>query len=153
MKLVREKAVFYLYVLFLLFIATSISLTSEAYAEDSSNRMLQLVTSTILYVGILGVVVSAVWINILRKRNKTEDKKKKISEWGIWCFCKCKEAKLADGVMGVSFLGVIITINNIETYQMAYWFLAIFIVSFGMHCMLNGVNYKYIKQRIGESKL
>lgn len=65
---------------------------------------------------------------------------------GIISFFKNKEAVIVDIILFMSVIAVaIILILNIMSDWLIILCLAILFISFNLHCILNGINYMYIK--------
>lgn len=67
---------------------------------------------------------------------------------GLICFFKNKNAKIADCVMFGAVIGVAVTGIFFNNLYVLHIFLALFVFSFGMHCMLNGKNYIYLNYQV-----
>ena len=101
------------------------------------------------WIGLIGTITMAVKINYSRKKSyRFEDKPLKVKQLGLISFFKNKEAKVADIAMFASCICFIVTRICTDNLYWLFIFLALFVFSFGMHCMLNGKNYIYLNQKV-----
>lgn len=145
----QRKSMFFLYVVFLLVCSIAIVLMPVASAYKDSTRIPMLVSGGAFWAGLIGTVVIAVMINTFRKRSPAfADKRSKRKRPGLTRFFTNKEARIADIAMIISVPAFIISrICSGNLYPM-FIFLALFLFSFGMHCMLNGESYIYLKSKV-----
>ncbi len=97
----------------------------------------------------IGLIIGQVmfWISDFTRKN-TEEKSESVSflEWGALSFFRNNESKIADVILIVSVILILILIVfKISNTWLIVLSLAILFMSFNLHCMLNGVNYSYIK--------
>lgn len=103
----------------------------------------------------LGLIIGYVLLFILSKHRKAKTKPKK-SKPGIIVFFSNKPAKIADLTMvGSLILTLVFTFIPFLSFGIEIVFLAILVFSIHMHCLFNGVNFKYINSIINkrESKI
>lgn len=109
---------------------------------------LWLILNGILFWGSFFILLgSALRFGQLRKRSHfTTEKAAGCNQLGLIHFCQNPGAKLADTVMCLSLGGLIIVSIWAQGMQILVFFLlSVFIFSFGMHCLLNGAGYLYVK--------
>lgn len=142
----RRKVMFLLYVLFLA--ALSVSLLLMPFGIRLADRTLWLTyTSGVLFwVGLLGTVVMVLCIAGSCRRDKRRSPSQPQSNpCGLVRFFQNTPATVCDILMMVSFAGWIATCIWARMTIWPFPFLSLFVFSFGMHCMLNGSNYIYLK--------
>lgn len=85
-------------------------------------------------------------VNKSRKSKLKDNKNKKKYKPGIICFFSNKYAIVADITMGFAFIMTIIfRIFPVLNEVLFVVFAMILILAINMHCIFNGVNFKYIK--------
>ena len=74
---------------------------------------------------------------------------------GVFSFAKNRESKIADITLYLSviLLGIIIW-TNIKTGWIIIGVVSILVLSFNIHCVFNGKNYRYLKEirKLGKEK-
>lgn len=103
----------------------------------------------------LGLIIGYVLLFILSKHRKAKTKPKKCKP-GIIVFFSNKPAKIADLTMvGSLILTLVFTFIPFLRFGIEIVFLSILVFSIHMHCLFNGVNFKYINSIINkrESKI
>ncbi len=80
------------------------------------------------------------------EQQKTKDKALSKSKSGVISFFKTPEGKIADLAMIISFVAVIVIIcMQVKSQWLILGCVSVLYLSFNMHCLLNGKNYRYIK--------
>lgn len=126
---------------------SSLSLIGVAFADFNGSgfpRFIAYFTGAAFWSFLIaGYVLLAVVSNRRKadKRTKVTDKRP-----GILCFFTSKEAKIADIGMFAAILFVLV-FSFIPGISVAVRiiFIALLVLSVQMHCILNGVNYRYIR--------
>ena len=145
----RRKTQLVLYIAFLAVCAISILLMPVAGTEKEASKLLPVIFGGGFWVGLIGTVFVAININNSRKRSYVfKYRYYDAKQFGLISFFKNKEAKIADITMFASIICLIITRIFVDNIYWMFIFLALFVFSFGMHCMLNGKNYVYLKQKV-----
>lgn len=145
----RKKRQFILYIVFLLIWSIAILLMPFASVYKEVTKILLVVSGGGVWIGLLGTVTMAVKINKARKRSyRFREKYPASKHLGLISFFKNKEAGIADIGMFVSIAGFIVTRICSDNIYWLFIFLALFVFTFGMHCMLNGMNYIYLNQGV-----
>ena len=99
-------------------------------------------TAFILTVGM------AVRINKSRHRSELFNREYEgLKKIGLLHFFQNKEALVMDAMMFTSLIVLIIIRVLKANVTVQSLFISLFVFSFGMHCMLNGINYVYIKYK------
>ena len=138
-----------LYVTFLMLLAVAFLLMPIASAQKDTTKILTVISGGFFWIGLVGTIVMAIKIDKTRKRSgKLRDKKSKVKQIGLLSFFKNKEAKIADIAMFASIICFIVARICTDNLYWLFTFLATFVFSFGMHCMLNGKNYIYLNQGV-----
>lgn len=141
----RRKKRLILYVTFLLIWSLAILLMPVASVQKEATKILLFVSSGGFWIGLLGTVTMAVKINKARKKSyRFREKCPASKRIGLISFFQNKEAIIADVGLFVSIAGFVVTGICSDNIYWLFIFLALFVFTFGMHCMLNGINYKYI---------
>lgn len=119
--------------------------------QKSEETMIPLqITGICFWIGIMGVIISTVFLNRIRKKDSTFiQKKKNVFLVGALCFFQNIYGMIADVLVLVTGIGFVIVINLTSNLYVQFSFLALLIFSLGMHCMLNGICYKYVCSKRG----
>ena len=141
----RRKRMLVLYVTFLLIGSIAVLLMPIASVQKEATKIPMFISGGGFWIGLIGTITMAVKINKARKRSyRFREKYPESKQLGLISFFKNKEAIIADVGMFVSIAGFIVTRICSDNIYWLFIFLALFVFTFGMHCMLNGMNYKYI---------
>ena len=93
-------------------------------------------------------VRTAVKINNARRNNIVFNKKYSgLKKLALIHFFQNKPAWIMDSLMFGSLVMVVISKIREWDIKIQFLLIAIFVFSFGMHCMLNGINYIYIRYK------
>ena len=103
------------------------------------------------WLGAVGTIAAAMQIHRNRSK-KRSPKKAGIRQSGLCCFFQNPEAMVADGLLFASILGFILIRICTDSLYGPFIFLALFVFSFGMHCMLNGKGYQSLNQQVRREK-
>ena len=145
----RRKRMLIPYVAFLAIWSIAILLMPFASMKKEATQIPMFISGGGFWIGLIGTVAVAVMINNARKRSDRLGKKRpEMKQLGLISFFKNREAKIADIVMFVSIICFIVTRICTDNIYWLFIFLASFVFSFGMHCMLNGKNYIYLNQEV-----
>lgn len=147
---------FYLYIFFLFLLSLSVAIMPCVSYISESMRLWSVINGILFWSGVGGVIFFALNINKSRCIDKNYNKKyaEKITP-GIILFFQNEHAKIADIIMFISIIGIVITVVFTKNNIIIFIMISAFIFSFGMHCMLNGINYIYINykiRRVGENE-
>lgn len=142
----RRKRMLYIYTLFLFVCAVSFVLMPIGGSMEEKTKIPMVISGVIFWIGLLGTVFTALKINRCRKNDYRFNKKfGNLRQPGLICFFRNRPALIFDSMMFISIAGVIVAKLCTKELLPTFIFLSLFVFSFGMHCMLNGINYKYIK--------
>ena len=115
-----------------------------------TQRMLAYVIAFLFWASIIAQIVFVrLSSNERKKLNRKLHKSKEINQsfLGIFSFFKNREAIVADVILFLSviLLGVIIW-TNVKTSWIIIGVVSVLVLSFNLHCVLNGKNYRYLKE-------
>ena len=148
----QKKQKFFLYTGFLLLWSLAIAIMPVASAVKEKTRLLLYFSGAAFWLGAVGTVYMALQICLSRKDSRHIDVKSiRLKKLGVLNFFQNKAARIADIVMFISIIGFVI-IRCTDVTTVSFIFFAVFIFSFGMHCMLNGINYKYMNNEVRRDK-
>lgn len=138
-----------LFVAFDIIFATSIIVLPFVLTSDEAMVPYRFLVGALFWIGLLGLIATAVWINTKRRRSNgfkiASEGKKKL---GAIHFFQNYYATAADIIMLVSLLAVILLEWVANRQSLAISTIGVFIFSFNMHCMLNGICYEYINYKV-----
>ena len=139
---------FTLYILFLFIFSASFLIMPFGIGADGSVNALLYIAGICFWIGLIGIVAAFLSINSLRKSDtEFQEKYKGYRQIGIINFLKNPYACIADGLMIISLVVLIIVRLLVNNNILTMVFVSLFVFTFGMHCMLNGINYIYINDR------
>lgn len=142
------KRLLYGYVGFLLLLTTALALMPLGNALKEETRLVMYGCGVGFWVGIIGTLVTAMAFNRCGKRARADAQTANTGKrCGLIRFFQNKEASIADIGMLICLVGFILAELCEGMLFLAFVFLALFVFSFGMHCVLNGINYRYMKNK------
>lgn len=142
----KQKTLWLLYILFLAILSFAFIIMPFASSLEERTSILIYISGGIFWMGLIGTIVMAIIINSHRKKSLSFRKEHSgLKQFGLISFFKNKEAKIADIAMFSTFVGFILAISVIKNIYVIFFCLSLLVCSFGLHCMLNGINYLYIK--------
>lgn len=133
------------YVGFLVLLSVSVALMPVASAVKETTRVLMAIIGILFWIGVVGILTKT--RSISKRRKKSDDFNKaypKAKQFGLIHFFQNKNAAIMDVLMFVSLGGLILCRIYVRNIVLPFICLSLFVFSFGMHCMLNGINYKYL---------
>ena len=141
----RRRQMMYLFTGFLFLCALAIAFMPLGNMMKDETMLIMYCSGAGFWLGFVGTVFMALKINHSRKTsylfNELFGNRKQL---GLIYFFQNTEALIVDVAMVISLMGLIIAILYSANLKVIYVIIAVFVFSFGMHCMLNGMNYKYI---------
>ncbi len=143
----KRKQLMWLYVFFLALLTVSIFLMPVSNIKDDSVVILYLSSAT-FWIGLVGTIYSAIKINHSRRVYSKFNDIAWNRQIGLINFFRNKPAIVFDIIMFVSLVGFVVSEVYIKNLIVTFIFFALFVFCFGMHCMLNGINYKYLKLNV-----
>ena len=144
-----RRGKFLLYIFFLAVISFSFVLMPIAESLKEWSFVPLLLVGVLFWVGAVGLLIVLININYSR-RNSAEFKRMypDLRRFGLVSFFKNAPAAIADILLFISLTGEIILLIFTDLYYLKFIGIAVIVFSFGMHCMLNGVNYIYVNYNI-----
>lgn len=138
----KKKILFFLFLVFLSIFSISFLLMpfSSSLKSDGDPSLIILSGGTFWF-GLLGVICTSVAINVLRKKHFRQKTKK---SYGAIRFFSNKIAKMFDIAFAVSLLFAFVALVFMKNSVVQFLSIACATFTFGMHWMLNSVNYDYI---------
>ena len=141
----RRRQMMCLYSGFLFLCALAIALMPIGSTMKDKSMLMMYFSGAGFWIGLLGTIFMALRINHCRKANhRFSEVLGNRKQLGLFHFFQNTEAMIMDSVMILSVITLIIAKFLNADLQIIYAIIAVFIFSFGMHCMLNGMNYIYI---------
>lgn len=148
----RRKRMIWLYTEFLFIWSLSIAIMPLGSMMKESSRLPMYLSGAMFWIGFAGTVGMTIRINYCRRNSYGFNEQfPKLKQFGLIHFFQNKAAIVADVAMFVSIIGIIVSRFVTNNLFSVFLFIAIFLFAFGMHCMLNGANYRYIKYKIRSS--
>lgn len=141
---------FLAYITFLLSLSFGIAIMPMGSAIKTESLFFTIVSGILTWLGLIGTIFVAIKINIYIKAFKTNKNEK--PQLGLTHFFQNKEAFFIDIVMFVAICGFVLSKFLLNNIVASFVLLALFVFSFGMHCMLNGENYRYFKIKTGRDR-
>lgn len=145
----RTQRMLYCYIGFLFLWALAIALMPIGSAKKEETMALLYVSGAAFWIGAAGTIFMALKINHCRRGsyrfNGYNGGQKQL---GAVHFFQNKEAIAFDAIWFASIVGFLVARLWISQITVTFLFLALVTFSFGMHCMLNGINYRYIKYEV-----
>ncbi len=132
-----------LYIFFLSLWSVSIAFMPVASALRDTAAWLLYINGGAFWGGMFGTVI--ITIVLSRFRKIFSEHTVKISSIGLLNFFQNKKALIFDILMIIFLIFFLMAVTIINNIFLSFFLLAGVLFSGGMHCMLNGINYKYIK--------
>lgn len=144
----HKKILQILYIVFLSVLSLSFFLMPFGMYSEEQTPLLLYLAGICFWVGLIGVVVTAVTVHIKRTGSARLLKgRAAVKQMGIFSFFQNPFATVADCVMFLSIGGFVIFKCFTDLYVATFILCALFVFSFGMHCFLNGINYKFLNSK------
>lgn len=115
--------------------------------DDVTNRVLKLVFPIVFWVGFIAEQFFIWKANSFRKQIEATVKKRRISmNPGIISIFQTEAGAITDIVFAISLVVfIILMVTSIGEKAIQYIFIFLLVLSFRLHCILNGKNFKYKK--------
>jgi len=110
---------------------------------ENTQTALLIFLGACFWIGCIGTVLSA--IRIIKCKEPEETKKRSLP--GILRFFQNRPASIADAAMLISLVAFLL-VGNTEALIVPFLTCAVFVFSFGMHCVLNGSFYEALHRDI-----
>lgn len=146
----RLAALWKLAVLFFILMSATILVMPFAVNREEQGQIFVVLIGAVFWISTLAGGVLVFLANGERERLlKTLKKRKECTDRqlpGVVCFFSNTVAKAADVICAISLLaGILIYFSNFRNTYLAYVALFLVVLSFNMHCFLNGRIYKLLK--------
>lgn len=96
---------------------------------------------------ILTLIISSRINNLRRNSTAFNNEYNSLRKLALIHFFQNKPAIIMDAIMFASLIAFVIARLVTDNLIIQFLFVSMFAFSFGMHCMLNGINYIYIKYK------
>lgn len=146
MKIEKKFSIYVILSMIFSLVSTVPILLCMIDVSDSSKQLFTVLLSLAFWCGLLAEQIFICLANKLRIKafsnnvfGKTDVKA------GLISFCKTKAGTVADAVFAVSFITfIVLFIGGWGISFAQYLFLFLIVLSFRVHCIANGKNYRYI---------
>ena len=136
------------YVAALLVLSASIFVMPIVNGLKERTKIPMVVDGVLFWIALIATVGAAVRINVSRRRSTAfHIKHGGLKKLGLIHFFQNKKALSMDVIMFASLITFIIARFFVWNTTVQFLFVSMFVFSFGMHCMLNGINYIYVKHK------
>ena len=143
----NKRTLFAFNVIFLFLVSLSVLIMPYS-TNDGSGNAVKILTSLMFWIGLLGTIIFAALINFFRRKDVAFSKvAEKHKRFALTHFFQNMYATVFDVLLISSIIGLILsTVFNILLFG-RFIFISVIILSFGMHCLLNGTNYIYVRNK------
>lgn len=150
----RIKIRFIQNICFLLILTVSIVLMPFSVSLEEKTYLPVYLTGGLFWIGLIGTIGTAIKINISRKYSRQfNEKYPDLKQLGVIHFFKNTPAKITDILMVISIVGFIVFRLFSDNIVLQFIIIAVFVFLFGMHCMLNGINYIYLNYNLRRERI
>ena len=142
-----KRLLFSFNILFLVILSVSVSIMPYNSKTDGVTDM-KILTGVMFWLGLIGTMLFASLINYFRRKDKLFNKAaEKYNKLALIHFFQNRPAMVFDVILILTVLGfVAILIFDLNLF-FKFSFLSAIIFSFGMHCILNGINFVYVMNK------
>lgn len=142
-----KRLLFAFNILFLVILSVSVSIMPYNSKTDGVTDM-KILTGAMFWLGLIGTVFFASLINYFRSKDKLFNKAaEKYNKLGLTHFFQNLPAKIFDSLLIIVLIGFILSLVFNFALSVKFIFISAIIFSFGMHCMLNGINFVYVMNK------
>lgn len=128
-------------------LSMSIAIMPYNSNKDGVTNM-KILTGVMFWLGLIGTVFFASLINYFRSKDKLFNKAaEKYNKLGLTHFFQNLPAKIFDSLLIIAVTGFILSLVFNFALSAKFIFISAIIFSFGMHCMLNGINFVYVMNK------
>lgn len=144
----RRQQMFRYYVISLATLSFSIFLMPIVNSFKNETKIPMYIVGALFWIALLSTIRMAIRINSSRRKNSAFNSKYgNLKRLALIHFFQNKKALIMDAIMFASLIAFVITRLVTNNLIIQFLFVSMFAFSFGMHCMLNGINYIYIKHK------
>lgn len=128
---------------------TSLSVVIMPYnSRNYGVTDMKILTGIMFWSGLTGTLFFAALINYFRRKDKLFNKAaEKYNRLALTHFFQNLPAKIFDSLMIISVAGFIACVAFKASVDVSFVFISAIIFTFGMHCMLNGINFVYVMNK------
>ena len=142
-----KRLLFAFNVFFLAALSVSVVFMYYNSTQDGTTNM-KIITGAMFWSGLIGTVFFASLINYFRSKDKLFNKAaQKFKKLALTHFFQNLPAKIFDSLLIIALACMILSFVLNFTLLVKFIVLSVIIFSFGMHCMLNGINFVYIMNK------
>lgn len=142
-----KRVLFAFNIFFLVILSVSVSIMPYNSKTDGVTDM-KILTGVMFWLGLIGTVFFASLINYFRSKDKLFNKAaEKYNKLGLTHFFQNLPAKIFDSLLIIALIGFILSLVFNFTLSVKFIFISAIIFSFGMHCLLNGINFVYVMNK------
>lgn len=142
-----KRLLFAFNIFFLVTLSVSVLLMPYNSKTDGVTDV-KILTGAMFWLGLIGTVFFASLINYFRSKDKLFNKAaEKYNKLGLTHFFQNLPAKIFDSLLIIALIGFILSFVFNFTLSVKFIFISAIIFSFGMHCMLNGINFVYVMNK------
>lgn len=135
-----------IYTLSLAVLSASFLLMPLVNGVNTGSSTPMYLVGALFWAGLIATIVVAVHIHRACKRSVAFNKhNRQRKRWGLTHFFQNKKALVADVTMLLSLVAWIIAGFTTANVWVHFPLISLLVFSFGMHCMLNGINYSYLE--------
>ena len=144
----RRQKMLQNYTIALAALSFSIFLMPLAHRFRGTTRLPMYLTGVLFWITFIATIATAIKINTSRRRSSVfNNNYPGLKKLALIHFFQNKPAVIADVAMFVSLLTFVTSRFLDWNLKIQFLLMSMFVFSFGMHCMLNGINYIYIKHK------
>lgn len=142
-----KRLIFAFNVIFLIMISISVLFMPFNSRTDGVTNI-KIITGVMFWLGLIGTILFACLINYFRRKDKLFNKAaEKYNKLGLTHFFQNPLAKIFDSLLIIVLIGFILSLIFDVVLTIKFIFISAIIFTFGMHCMLNGINFVYVMNK------
>ena len=150
---IRQRK-FLLFVISLLVLSASIVLMPIGTAYKEKSIILLIIAGLLFWLGLIGTLWTAININLSRRASPVfNELYPNLRKFGLIHFFQNRPAIIADIAMFASIVMMIVVKLLGKNNVWQFVAIALIVFTFGMHCILNGINYIYVNYRSRREKV
>lgn len=143
----RQKMLRY-YTIALAVLSFSIFLVPIVNGFKNITKIPMYMVGVLFWISFISTIGMAIRINNSRRRSSVFNSRYHgLKKLALIHFFQNRKALIADVIMFASLITFVIGRFRAWNTTLLFLLVSMFVFSFGMHCMLNGINYIYIKHK------
>ena len=144
---IRQRK-FLLFVAFLFALSAAVILMPVGVGFKETSIVPLIVAGALFWIGLIGTIWTAISINVSRRASSTfNELYPNLRRFGLIHFFQNRPAMLVDIALFASIIMLIVFKLLGMSNTWLFVAIALIVFTFGMHCMLNGINYIYVNYR------